>query len=66
MSRLQVLKQRAARGEVGIAKLHDGWYVCTGRNGGWHDGPFTKRNAIFKASRWGMPHKKIEIQVTYH
>lgn len=64
MSKLKVLKQRAARGLVGIVKLRDGWHIATGVNGGWSDGPFTKREATFKASRWAMPSKPIVCTMT--
>jgi hypothetical protein len=65
MSRLQRLKQRAARGQVGVCRLHDGWFVGTGR-GGWgdHSGPHSKREAIQIAARWAMPAKKLIVTIT--
>ncbi|MGF6281840.1 hypothetical protein ABH908_000127 [Pseudomonas frederiksbergensis] len=65
MSRLQRLKQRAARGQVGVCKLSDGWFVGTGR-GGWGDcsGPHSRREAIQIAARWAMPAKKLVVTIT--
>lgn len=65
MNRLQRLKQRAARGQVGVCKLKEGWFVGTGR-GGWGDysGPHSKREAIQLAARWAMPTKKLVISIT--
>ncbi len=59
MTRLRILKQRAARGQCGITRLHNGWYVGTGRGGGDCYGPLTKREAIFMASRWALPKKPL-------
>lgn len=64
MGRLQVLKQRAARGEVGVCKLSDGWYVATGRGFGAHAGPYSRRKAIQTAARWALPVKDVEIKIT--
>ncbi len=65
MNRLQRLKQRAARGQIGVCKLKEGWFVGTGR-GGWGDcsGPHSKREAIRPAARWAMPAKKQVITIT--
>lgn len=62
MSRLQQLKQRAARNQVGICKLSDGWFVGTGR-GGWgdHSGPHSRREAIQIAARWALPSRPVVI-----
>jgi hypothetical protein len=64
MSRLKVLKQRAARGEVGVCKLQDGWFVATGRGSGDCAGPFSRREAIQAAARWALPYREAEIQIT--
>ncbi|MDF9778980.1 hypothetical protein [Pseudomonas baetica] len=65
MSRLQRLKQRAARGQVGVCRLQEGWFVGTGR-GGWGDysGPHSRREAIHIAARWALPAKSIDVTIT--
>lgn len=79
MNRLRVLKQRAGKGLIGVVRLDtqhtvinsvgthkindSGWYVCTGKNGGWHDGPFSKREAIQMAARWALPQKKLKMYI---
>lgn len=64
MSRLQILKQRAARGMCGVCKLKDGWWVGTGRGQGHCDGPFaSKREALLIASRWALPRKRLRMYV---
>lgn len=64
MNRQRILLQRAARGAVGVAKLADGWFVSTGVNGGWCDGPFSRRQAIQLAARWAMPHTELRVIIT--
>lgn len=65
MSRLQVLKQRAARGECGVHKLDNGEYlVGTGRGQGDCAGPFVSyREAVQFAARWALPQKKLKMYV---
>ncbi|MBX8556952.1 hypothetical protein K5D56_26315 [Pseudomonas cichorii] len=64
MNRLKTLKQRASRGQVGVCKLSDGWFVATGR-GGWGDcsGPHSRREAIQLAARWALPSKKAVFSI---
>lgn len=65
MNRLRVLKQRANRGEVGVCKLSDGWFVATGRSAlGDCTGPHTRREAILLASRWALPDKADMFSIT--
>lgn len=65
MSRLGVLKQRAARGQVGVCRLNEGWFVGTGRgNWGGCSGPHSRREAIQIAARWALPTKNIEVTIT--
>lgn len=65
MSRLQVLKQRAARGECGVFEARKReWLVGTGRGQGDCAGPFVSyREAIQFAARWALPHKKQKMYV---
>lgn len=65
MNRQRILKQRAARGQVGVCRLKEGWFVGTGR-GGWGgcSGPHSRGEAIQIAARWGLPSKKVVIHVT--
>jgi CubicO group peptidase (beta-lactamase class C family) len=64
MSRLQTLKQRAHRGEVGVSRLRDGWWVGTGRGQGNCSGPHSRREAIQIAARWAMPAKEVVVVIT--
>jgi hypothetical protein len=65
MSRLQVLKQRAARGLCGVCKLDNGeWFVGTGRGQGDCRGPFKSyREAIQYAAQWALPQKKLKMYI---
>lgn len=60
MNRLRVLLKRAHRGECGIARLSDGWYVAN-ENG--CDGPMSRREAILAASRWALPRPPIVVRM---
>lgn len=64
MNRLRVLKQRAARGTCGIAKLNGRWHACTGLGGGDISPPMSRREAIHLAARWALPAKPIEIVIS--
>ena len=64
MSRLQRLKQRAGRGEIGVTKLSTGWFVATGKGQGACSGPHTRREAIQEAARWAFPRKAVNLVVT--
>lgn len=65
MSRLQTLKQRAARGQVVVCKIRDDWFVVSVR-GDWGDysGPHSRREAIHIAARLGMPAKELVVTIT--
>lgn len=65
MNRLNTLKQRAARVQVGVCKLSDGWFLGTG-SGGWGDcsGPHSRREAIQLAARWALPSKEPVVTIT--
>jgi len=68
MNRLRTLKKRIARSDrcVGIMKLNEGWFIGWGTCFSDSDcaGPFSRREAIFKASRIAMPYKAIEVTLT--
>lgn len=64
MIRLGTLKQRADRGQVGVCKLSDGWFVGTGRGSrGDCSGPHSRREAIQLAASWSLPSKKVVVTI---
>ena len=69
MNRLRELKQRYRNHpmHIGITKLRDGWYVAWGTSffNSDCDGPFTKREAIFRAARMAMLSPTPEVTLEY-
>jgi len=61
MNRLRILKQRAARGRAGIARLADGWYAAHGLGLGDCFGPVTRREAIQISARMAIPPCRIRV-----
>jgi len=61
MNRLRVLKKRFTKAGVGVVRLTDGWYVA---NKNCCDGPYSKREAYYEASRWALPSSAMVISIT--
>lgn len=64
MSRLQILRQRAARGQCGTLRDKGKWFAATGRGQGYCSEGMSRREAIQLAARLALPRKPAILTVT--
>ena len=69
MNRLRVLKQRAARSQIGVCKVDFGqgkqWVAAHGHGWGCCSEGMTRRQAIQLAARWALPYSEQEMVISY-